>query len=314
MAYLPNEVWLEVATYLTAPIRLSDSNDLATYDNSRRVLRQLCLASRQFPLTERPDLGKEVRHLRIDKYCDTNNISRYYMDMEDYAELPLDPTVSRLFVNDLKHFKGYERLGSRFKKFWEKHLSYGVGSAEVALLLALTSNLRSLDIQPSKTRLTAFVQKLCDSMLGPQHWMIRADQGRFWNDPVDYHSHLICAPFENFATLRLNKVFSFTRTHRTCMKFSQAVSSMPRHERTLPDACGLAVFCSRTESISFPHLNTLTSSQYEYDDCLEEMLYDRYHGYGDEDIDSFERAERLDVELTVEYELYPCEIDSDEDH
>ncbi|KEQ93375.1 hypothetical protein AUEXF2481DRAFT_31392 [Aureobasidium subglaciale EXF-2481] len=366
------------------------------------------------------------------------------MDMEDYAELPLDPTVSRLFVNDLKHFKGYERLGSRFKKFWEKHLSYGVGGAE-----------------PSKTYLGAFVQKLCDSMLGPQHWMVRADQGRFWNDPVDYHSQstsklaflqvlgdidvdsyrswngalhlensssLLTLPtlksFEgrgivgSFGPYNKNLHSKLPLTHLRNLELEHCKIDL-RHLKALLESCSellsLKVDCPHAfgrhalgpdstninltktlepmsntlerltmvlfgdvivkpldlrsfrklryleveqglllhknspylheilpgsiehvkirganghylthvdssfsalelNRFSFPHLNTLTSSHYEYDDCLEEMLCDRYHGYGDEDIDSFERAERLDVELTVEYELYPCEIDSDEDH
>ncbi|KAI5196905.1 hypothetical protein E4T39_07543 [Aureobasidium subglaciale] len=215
MAHLPNEIWLQIASYHVVP-------EMACKHASRQTLIALCLVSKQLcaavqpllyqdftkfarpsaiyrlatqdsewlhkyyqrdsltfrtvrkttrlekflrTLINRPDLANEIKYLSIEEFHDNNAIPYWFKEL--YDKLPLDHTNSILFAHALKNSKAIGRLNHTSQMVWIEHLHDGVEGVEVALLLALVPQLRSLCFQSIETTLGKFVQELCDTLLGP---------------------------------------------------------------------------------------------------------------------------------------------------
>ncbi|KAI5199655.1 hypothetical protein E4T38_06940 [Aureobasidium subglaciale] len=214
MVHLPNELWLEIASYHVVP-------EMACTHASRQTLIALCLVSKQLcaaiqpllyhdftkfarpsaayrlatkdsewlhkyyqrdirtfrtvskttrlekffrTLINRPDLAAEIRYLSIEEFHDTNAIPYWFNGL--YDKLPLNRTISTLFARALKNSAAIGLLSRTPQITWDKHLRDGIEGVEVALLLILVPQLRSLSLQSIETTIDSHVQELCDTVLG----------------------------------------------------------------------------------------------------------------------------------------------------
>ncbi|KAI5238117.1 hypothetical protein E4T43_07690 [Aureobasidium subglaciale] len=214
MVHLPNELWLEIASYHVVP-------EMTCKHASRQTLIALCLVSKQLcaaiqpllyhdftkfarpsaayrlatkdsewlhkyyqrdirtfrtvrkttrlekflrTLINRPDLAAEIRYLSIEEFHDTNAIPYWFIGL--YNKLPLDRTISTLFAHALQNSSAIGLLSRTSQSTWDEHLRDGVEGVEVALLLTLVPQLRSLSLQSIETTLESHVQELCDTVLG----------------------------------------------------------------------------------------------------------------------------------------------------
>ncbi|KAG9518540.1 hypothetical protein KCV07_g5551, partial [Aureobasidium melanogenum] len=126
-------------------------------ERSFRITRkQTKLESFLVTIIHRLDLAAMVEYLRIGSFTQDDT----------HEEVPLHEATSRAFVTALKSFQGYDRLRKHFKRSWEKSLKGGEEGAEVALLLILLPNLRSLRFDSESGSLDYFVKGLFKTILG----------------------------------------------------------------------------------------------------------------------------------------------------
>lgn len=250
MVYLPDEIWLKVAEFVSPPA------DLCTCEcesgRERNAVKQqnlinLCLVSKQLraafqpslylsfvkfsrlcahdrlltsdsewlhkyfqrdkkifstirkatrlekfmrTLIQRPDLAVMIKQLHVGSFFETSSLPGHLQMM--YERLPLQETLASTFVTALQTFRGFERLPLSTRRSWLEDLRNGEEGAEVALLLILLPNLRSLRIESERGDLGRYAQELCDALRGPgpTYWTIESAHGTLQKTPVELQSQL----------------------------------------------------------------------------------------------------------------------------
>ncbi|KAI4738976.1 hypothetical protein E4T50_10554 [Aureobasidium sp. EXF-12298] len=250
MVYLPDEIWLKVAEFVSPPADLCTCECESGRERNavkHQNLINLCLVSKQLraafqpslyfsfvkfsrpcahdrlltsdsewlhkyfqrdekilstvrkatrlekfmrTLIHRPDLAVMIKQLHIGSFFETSSLPGHLQMM--YERLPLQETLASTFVTALRTFRGFERLPLSTKRSWLEDLRNGEEGAEVALLLILLPNLRSLRIESEQGDLGRYAQELYDALRdpGPTYWTIKSAHATLQKTPVGLQSQL----------------------------------------------------------------------------------------------------------------------------
>ncbi|KAG9634569.1 eEF1-gamma domain-containing protein, partial [Aureobasidium melanogenum] len=122
----------------------------------RAIRKQTRLENFLVTIIQRPDLATMVEQLRVGSFTQDDT----------HEEVFLHKATSRAFVTALRSFERFDHFPKHFRRSWRKSLKGGEEGAEVALLLTLLPNLRSLRFDSESGSLDYFVTGLFKTILG----------------------------------------------------------------------------------------------------------------------------------------------------